>query len=444
MRNDGSEGKRVNTFHHLIQRYFFKTSLQSSTESLEALLRYYCKFDVNIRNSTLQNGCSTNFIEIARNPHSAKKSTLVLTHGLGLGLGFYYANIDALSAEFDRVVALDWSGMGGSSRGSWTISPTPLRFVMISLLAMLPKSFTARLPLATNVESYNNNNHEEQVVDFFIDDIENWRVKELGAESKIVLVGHSFGGFLSTRFALKYPEAVQGLVLASPAGLPLHPAPDVRVKACDLRSGPLVMTSLWNMNVTPQGILRSMGPCGPFFLMNVFFPVRQGGVDRWSPHEKSLLSRYLYHISVARPSGEYAQNSLLMPIFHREQIAEGLKAERSSMPHMPQTLFSMPRGGSKGEAVRGGVYARRPLHPMMPSLGAARIPVLIMFGDSDWMAYPELASDVAEWSTGKDDIAGVDVELIIVPKAGHHLYLDNAPHFNGSVISWARRHHFID
>lgn len=46
--------------------------------------------------------------------------------------------------------------------------------------------------------------------------IEAWRV-EMKLE-KFVLLGHSLGGYLSTAYTLRYPEAVQHLVLADPWG----------------------------------------------------------------------------------------------------------------------------------------------------------------------------------------------------------------------------------
>ena len=36
---------------------------------------------------------------------------------------------------------------------------------------------------------------------------------------KIVLLGHSMGGYLSCRYALKYPENVERLILVSPVGV---------------------------------------------------------------------------------------------------------------------------------------------------------------------------------------------------------------------------------
>jgi pimeloyl-ACP methyl ester carboxylesterase len=45
----------------------------------------------------------------------------------------------------------------------------------------------------------------------FVDSIEEWR-KEMKLE-KFILLGHSFGGFLSTAYALKYPQNIHALIL---------------------------------------------------------------------------------------------------------------------------------------------------------------------------------------------------------------------------------------
>lgn len=60
-----------------------------------------------------------------------------------------------------------------------------------------------------------------QVEHFFVDSLEKWR-ERMGLP-KMVLVGHSLGGFLSACYALKYPERVERLILVSPVGIPERP-----------------------------------------------------------------------------------------------------------------------------------------------------------------------------------------------------------------------------
>lgn len=55
----------------------------------------------------------------------------------------------------------------------------------------------------------------------YIGAIEKWR-KSMGLE-KIFLVGHSFGGYLSSAYALKFPDRIEHLILADPWGFPKKP-----------------------------------------------------------------------------------------------------------------------------------------------------------------------------------------------------------------------------
>ena len=57
----------------------------------------------------------------------------------------------------------------------------------------------------------------EAAEDFFISSLEVWREKN-GLE-KMILLGHSMGGYLAATYALQYPQHVQTLVLVGPAGI---------------------------------------------------------------------------------------------------------------------------------------------------------------------------------------------------------------------------------
>jgi cardiolipin-specific phospholipase len=121
--------------------------------------------------------------------------TCVLAHGFGSGLGFYFPNLSHLAQRFDRVVAFDWLGFGGSSRPRQHLGGTPQEasaFFDHSLL-----EFCDAMGLGTRVSS----------------------TDPSAPDGPFTLVGHSLGGFLAGEFALSHPERLSELVLASPVGL---------------------------------------------------------------------------------------------------------------------------------------------------------------------------------------------------------------------------------
>lgn len=103
-----------------------------------------------------------------------KNTPIVLIHGFAAALGFWLQNLDAI-AEHHPVYAIDLLGFGKSSRPNFSKD-------------------------ADEIESQ------------FCDSIERWR-KAMGIE-KMILLGHSFGGFLSTSYAMKHAENIEHLILA--------------------------------------------------------------------------------------------------------------------------------------------------------------------------------------------------------------------------------------
>ena len=57
----------------------------------------------------------------------------------------------------------------------------------------------------------------ESAETFFLTSLEQWRQK-MGLE-KMILMGHSMGGYLSATYALQHPERIQHLILVGPAGI---------------------------------------------------------------------------------------------------------------------------------------------------------------------------------------------------------------------------------
>jgi len=117
---------------------------------------------------------------------------LVMLHGYGAGLGFFYRNFESISrAEGWKVYALDLLGMGRSSRPNFKI------------------------------HAKDNESKIAEAESWFVDALEEWRIQR-GLE-RFTLLGHSLGGYLAVAYALKYPGHLNKLILASPVGIPEDP-----------------------------------------------------------------------------------------------------------------------------------------------------------------------------------------------------------------------------
>ncbi len=57
-----------------------------------------------------------------------------------------------------------------------------------------------------------------------IADIE--RIRQILGEEKLILIGHSWGGFLASLYAAEFPDRVEKLILVSPANMLVMPQPD--------------------------------------------------------------------------------------------------------------------------------------------------------------------------------------------------------------------------
>ena len=248
---------------------------------------------------------------------------LVMLHGYGAGLGFFYKNFEGLSRVPGwKIYALDLLGMGRSSRPPFRLKSKD------------------RQSCITEAE------------DWFIDALEEWRVQK--KMDRFTLLGHSLGGYLAVAYALKYPGHLNKLVLASPVGIPEDPyavnaempeptestmaneftqdqgegikdAAKTQVgdnnnflnarskreaanqagdnKLPPRRTLPKWLTVLWDANIiSPFSFVRWSGPLGPRLV--------SGWTSRRFSHlgeeESKALHTYAYSLFKMRGSGEYA------------------------------------------------------------------------------------------------------------------------------------------
>ncbi|KAJ3856915.1 alpha/beta-hydrolase [Lentinula lateritia] len=320
----------------------------------------------------------------------------VMLHGYGAGLGFYFNNFLPMAQWAARhnssVYALDWLGMGRSSRPPFHIKASK-------------KDIPARVAEAES---------------FFVDSLEDWR-QQMHLE-KMTLIGHSLGAYFSVVYALKYPQRVERLILLSPAGVPRgpdHTVPSSEVdpptttssedraelasnakveqveanqrtaKAKESRSR-RILTHLWEEGFSPFQVVRTMGVWAPWM------------VGKYSSRRFSTLSEeetrdmhdYILNITLAKGSGEYCISHILAP----------------------------------------GAHARMPLVDRIAALHK-EVPVTFAYGDQDWMD-PEGGAESVERLRQAGHGQG---KMYIVNNAGHHLYLDNARVVNNLIVKELER-----
>ncbi|XVE94607.1 hypothetical protein REPUB_Repub02eG0023100 [Reevesia pubescens] len=279
--------------------------------------------------------------------------TLVMVHGYGASQGFFFKNFDYLANRF-KVIAIDQLGWGGSSRPDFTCKST------------------------------------EETEAWFIDSLEEWRkAKNL---SHFILLGHSIGGYVAAKYALKHPEHVQHLILVGPAGFTSESDNKsewlIRFRATWKGA---ILNHLWESNFTPQKIVRGLGPWGPNFVRKYTaarFSPRYSADGVFTEEESKLISDYMYHTSAAKASGELCLKYLL--------------------------AF--------------GAFARKPL---LHSASEWKVPTTFIYGDQDWMDYQGAQEARKKMK--------VPCEIIRVPQAGHFVFLENLNGFHSAMIYACRR-----
>jgi cardiolipin-specific phospholipase len=322
------------------------------------------------------------------------------------------------SGSVGRVILVDWLGMGGSARPPCWESPVR------SVFSNRARGRGRRRRRPGPISFCDSEFSPSSAIDFFLDPFDDMLRDEglfdVGSEP-LWLVGHSLGGYLVGRYAMRIHDDRVGrsssspnvtkIVMASPVGFrPLPPPPRERISSMSTSPTALrLVDALWSANLTPQAIVRVMGPTrGKYAVRRAL----GGRIPHLDGPELDLLAEYLYHVTVAPPSGEYAMNSLMEPGSSEEDGSVGVYALE-------------PLGDG---AMAGAISLSRERSPSLSTLESIKV----LFGDGDWMAFhePEARREMGRIRTE----CGVRSAVHIVPRAGHHLYLDNPESFGRHIV----------
>jgi len=273
-----------------------------------------------------------------------------------------------------------------------------------------------------------------RAADFFIDNLEEFRAKK--EITNFVLAGHSLGGYLSARYTMKYPTHVKGLVLVSPVGIPSHPPVEKVVNTFDLPYRIQAIRALWQNNVTPQMYLRVVSENKGLETVTGSLQ-RRFGENKFTPQQLNYLSKYFYHITAAPPCGEYALNSLLKPIISYKVLPNEFPTTPNTDTAASSTVANRRRGFIP-DNTSFSVYAREPLETSFREKHMNLPPMLIMYGDNDWLCYDNIAASIKTWK-GSQDGKGVDAKSVVVKNAGHHIYLDNPDEFHDYISNFQKK-----
>ncbi|UJR27999.1 hypothetical protein I4U23_009257 [Adineta vaga] len=308
------------------------------------------------------------------------RSPLVLLHGFGAGIGFWLLNIDALAEQHEHVYAIDLIGCGRSSRPRFRAKTT------------------------------------EEAEQFFVDALERWRI-QLNL-NKMILLGHSFGAYIGSCYAMAFPSRVSHLILASPVGVPKEPAqaeaPGRHRTSLAWRLLRDLILFLWNRGYTPLSVVRMIGPVGP------------------KPVTSYVTKRFLIGPAVEEEtSPATSEAGLETSAALADQIDQGrLKLPKSDVAQLYH-LCAQPGSGEFAlpRVLKSNVYAYNPLECRLGDSDVSR--VTFFYGDHDWMD-TEAGQRTVNFLNKRPN-ASKSARLIVIPRAGHQMMIDNPDGFHEAI-----------
>ena len=290
---------------------------------------------------------------------SEQQAPLILLHGYANGALYFYRNLVGLSSFFKTIYSLDMLGWGLSSHPDFNLE----------------------------------NDSPECAEAFFVESLEAWRQAQ--DIDKMILAGHSMGGYLSVAYCEKYPERVERLVLLSPVGVPEQDNDKIEKLREKIRSSSFSRRAMFSFYEVLFGRGHTPGSMGRTFPNTRVKNMVSSYVERrlpaiTDPEEQRAVADYLYCNSALPGSGEFALKYLLDP-------------------------FGMAR------------------NPLMRRIPLLKVPqVTFLYGSDDWMDSSG-GLDTQKFCEQMDSPTP-KIDVYEVSNAGHLLMLDNYEEFNAGVV----------
>lgn len=386
-------------------------------------------------------------LSISSVPETQENLPLVMVHGFAAGVGFWALNFDELSDYGNRTIyAFDVLGFAKSSRPKFTFP----KFCHMTALQR-------------------NKAEAEKMEEYMVESIEKWR-KAIGGplSGKFILLGHSFGAYLSIAYALRHPEHVAHLILADPWGLPpenhsRHMSNSHYTSSRQLPFWMKAVAKLFLGVFTPLALLRALGPWGPGLIQRARPDIRkkfqrltndalddkdaetQGSDADVSSNSSSddeikakkakikddeeveekqnnMIMNYIYHCNAQnRPSGEMAfQKLCTFTAWARMPMLERIIDLES---HISVTFIF----GSRSWVDRQSGFQAKYI---LATAATAMTPEEIATAAAAAAAASASSSD--ELESTDDEFERVNV--FILNGAGHHVYADMPDEFNQMVL----------
>merc|ERR1719195_2129435 len=226
-----------------------------------------------------------------------------------------------------------------------------------------PEDGTARAPLglvhAIDLPGFGRSSRvrfspePEKIEAEYVECLEQW-CQRLGL-GRIPLLGHSFGGYLTALYSLKYPDSLQTATLADPWGMtPRLEDTAAQPQGAQRRQVPGWVRALAKVlaNFNPLWGLRAAGPAGPWLVARTRPDIMRKYEALLWPGSR-LVSSYIFHCNGHTPTGEAAFHSLMSgfgwannPILPRLHALNNnvrmkvLYGSNSWMTHLTQGDFS--------------------------------------------------------------------------------------------------------